>query len=260
MPLPNFIVIGVAKAATTSVYSYAAQHPEIFMSPTKETNYFALYGRPPAFAGPADRTIVNRQSVFRREDYEAQFDGRSTEPVAGEASPRYMAVSEVPDRIAADIPHCRIVVGLRHPVDRAFAAWSWIRMRGIERLPFDEAIGVGAAREAADWSWGNYLRLSHYADQLERYLAVFPRDQLHVYLYEDFAHDPVEVMRGIFRFLGVDASFAPNTRRRHARSGVITNRGVRKIWEASGGLREVIRPGARAASEVRIQRHDETSD
>ena len=44
MTLPSFIVIGAAKAGTTALYWYLNEHPEVFMSPVKETNFFA-YGR-----------------------------------------------------------------------------------------------------------------------------------------------------------------------------------------------------------------------
>jgi hypothetical protein len=242
MPLPNFIVIGVAKAATTSVHAYADQHSEIFMSPVKETNYFALYGKPPDSAGPGDNTIRNRQSVFRRPDYEALFEGRTTQRILGEASPSYMTVSEVPSRIAGDIPECRLVVGLRQPVDRAFAAWTWARMSGREKLPFEAAIRLGAEREAARWGWGNYLEQGYYADQLERYLELFPGNQLHSYLFEDFVGDPVGVMQGIFRYLDVDSSFVPDTSRMHNRSGIIRNRVLRRLWETSSGIRDRVRP------------------
>ena len=44
MTLPDFIVVGAAKAGTTALYWYLADHPQVFMSRVKETNYFA-YGR-----------------------------------------------------------------------------------------------------------------------------------------------------------------------------------------------------------------------
>ena len=41
MNLPNFLIIGTAKGGTTSLYHYLAQHPDIYMSPTKEPRFFA---------------------------------------------------------------------------------------------------------------------------------------------------------------------------------------------------------------------------
>jgi len=44
MVMPNFLIIGAAKSGTTSLYEYLKQHPQIWMSPVKETNFFALEG------------------------------------------------------------------------------------------------------------------------------------------------------------------------------------------------------------------------
>ena len=72
MPLPNFIVIGAAKAGTTALYWYLAEHPAVFMSPVKETNYFAYgvdaSGRGPLVASPRGGRGLSRgrgSRVFR---------------------------------------------------------------------------------------------------------------------------------------------------------------------------------------------------
>ncbi|MEL6931203.1 MAG: sulfotransferase, partial [Cyanobacteria bacterium J06600_6] len=44
MTQPNFLILGVAKSGTTSLYHYLCQHPEIFMSRVKEPNFFACEG------------------------------------------------------------------------------------------------------------------------------------------------------------------------------------------------------------------------
>lgn len=241
LALPNFIGAGVAKAATTSLHAYAHQHPDIYMSPVKETNYFYLYGEPARFRGPGDRTIINRRSITREEEYLALFSGRS-EPVLGEVSPRYMADARVPGRIAADIPEVKLVIGLREPVDRSFAQWTWARMAGRERLPFAEAIELGEKRDSEGWGWGNYLKLSYYADQLERFYDLFDKSKIHIYLFEEFAADPIGEMQRVFAFLGVNPEFVPNVAQRHNRSGVLPSGWKRALWEASAPLRDVIRP------------------
>ena len=62
MTLPNFLVIGAGKSGTTSLYNYLRQHPQIFMSPTKEPNFFALEGERPRFRGPQADERINRCS------------------------------------------------------------------------------------------------------------------------------------------------------------------------------------------------------
>jgi hypothetical protein len=242
MPQPTFIVIGVGKAGTTSIYEYAAQHPDIHMSPTKETNSFAAYGQPLAHTGPGDDTLVNRTSIHRWEDYQAQFSGAPAGAVCGEASPRYMWDPRVPKRMHRDLPDVRLVLALRHPVDRAYAAWVWSRMSARETEPFEVAIELDAERFEAGWGWGIYRRVSRYADQLERYYAHFDREQIHVHLFEDFARDPITVMRRIFDHVGADPTFVPDTHATHFGSGIIQNRVFRTMWESSVGIRTRLRP------------------
>ncbi len=47
MTLPNFFVIGAARSGTTSIYQYLQQHPEIYMSPLKEPNFYYFEGTTP---------------------------------------------------------------------------------------------------------------------------------------------------------------------------------------------------------------------
>ncbi len=61
--LPNFLVVGAAKAGTTAIYHYLQQHPQIYLTPLKETNYFALANRKLEFCGPGDDDYVNRLSI-----------------------------------------------------------------------------------------------------------------------------------------------------------------------------------------------------
>jgi hypothetical protein len=240
--LPNYIVLGVGKAATTSVYNYSAQHPDIYMSPVKETNYFILYDGAGEFSGPYSDWMVNRLSVGTRTEYEALFAPGVHHQVRGEASPKYMTYPEVPGRIAAAIPACRLVIGLRQPADRAFAAWAWSRTNGRESLPFEEAFAASAARRQEGWAWGDIEGRSHYADQLERVYRHFPREQVYVYLFEEFAADPVGSMRAIYGFLGVDATFTPDTSVRHYRSGLLPNRTLQRLWEVTTPLRYRLAP------------------
>lgn len=242
MTMPTFIVVGVAKAGTTSIYQYALQHPGIHMSPVKETNYFALYGTPPSFTGPGDDTLVNRTSLHRREDYEAMFADAPPGVPRGEASPRYMFHPSVPARIHADVPDARLVVSLRQPVDRAYAAWAWSRMSAREKEPFEVAITLGDERYEAGWGWGSYLRASRYADQLERYYELFDAEQIHVSIFDDFVRDPVSAMQAIFAHVGADPAFEPDVSTAHYGSGIIRNPALRRVWEASSGIRTRLRP------------------
>src|SRR5206468_5150499 len=118
--LPNFIVIGAAKAGTTALYWYLAEHPAVFMSRVKETNYFAfgldgegrlLYGDPE----------VHRFPVRSLSEYEHLFANAADAAAVGEASPIYLECPQAAARIRTLLPGARIICSLRHPVDRAYS-------------------------------------------------------------------------------------------------------------------------------------------
>ena len=98
MVMPNFLVIGAAKAGTTSVYEYLKQHPQIWMSPLKETNFFALEGETLNFRGPGDQDYINRFSITKIEDYLNLFQGVSNQVAIGEVSPLYLYSPKAPDQ------------------------------------------------------------------------------------------------------------------------------------------------------------------
>lgn len=112
-----------------------------------------------------------------------------------------MRSPEAPKRIRALMPHAKLIVCLRNPVNRAY---SHYRKRNQKEktvyTTFDEAVR------------NEYNRLvlpGFYHAHLSRYLAVFPREQIHVILYDDILERPRDVVRDVYRFLGVDASFEP---------------------------------------------------
>jgi hypothetical protein len=56
-----------------------------------------------------------------------------------------------------------------------------------------------------------FLELGLYYEQVKQYLDLFPRRNVSVLLFEDYQRRPAETLAGIFRFVNVDASFAPDT-------------------------------------------------
>ncbi len=86
MPLPNFLIIGAAKAGTTALHYYLKQHPQICMSARKDTKFLAFEGQQVEFNGPNGEQF-SRSIVTNLEDYEEQFKSASVETAIGEASP-----------------------------------------------------------------------------------------------------------------------------------------------------------------------------
>lgn len=242
MALPNFLIIGAAKSGTTSLHAYLGQHPQVYMSPLKETNFFAFDGEPPRFGGP-DGDVFTRDSVFRPEHYTRLFSGRTDEIAIGEASPRYMTVPGTATRIKGRLPEVKLVAILRNPADRAFSAFSMRKRDGWEPCEtLEQAIADEPRRIAECWGAGLYLRGGFYARHLRPYYDEFDRHRIRIYLYDDLISAPERLLDDLFEFLGIDSGFRPETSERLNVSGVIKNPVLRTVWTRTHGLQRAIRP------------------
>lgn len=239
--LPNFLVIGAAKAGTTALWQYLRQHPELYMSPHKEPRFFALYGRPVNFRGPGDMTEFN--FVTELEAYQELFAGVRDEKAIGEVSPWYLYVETAAPAIRKLLPDVKLVAILRDPVERAFSNYLHAVNEGLEPLPtFREAMDAEEARIRDNWSPRfHYKSKGFYYRQLQHYLEYFDRGQLRIYLYEDLINEPEAMFADLFEFLGVDPGFRVDTGKRHNESRPVRSRTLRQLLEG----RNVIRRGAR---------------
>jgi Sulfotransferase domain len=216
--LPTFLIVGAARAGTTSLYEYLRQHPAVYMSPVKEPNFFAVEGARVEHRGPGEDRL---RWVTDLDGYRELFRDVTSERAVGEASTLYLYSERAPERIRRHIARARLVAVLRNPVERAYSAFSYLRERGSEPwASFLDALDAEDERVARNWShiW-HYRRMGFYHEQLFRYYARFDPEQIRVFLYEDLEADPLGVMRTLFEHIGVDASFAPDTRLRVNVSG-----------------------------------------
>lgn len=215
--LPNFIIIGAAKAGTSSLYHYLRQHPQVFMSKQKETNFFACAKGRPTYSGPGDDRFLNSRAIVDFAQYQALFDGAGQAKAVGEASPFYLFHPDAAKRIRETIPNAKIIAVFRNPIDRAFSSYVYLRRDGREtERTFAGGLRLEEQRRAQNWEWAwQYTRVSRYVEQVKRYLDLFPREQLGLYVYDDFDHEPQPFMKQVFGFLGVDDAFEPDMRVRH---------------------------------------------
>lgn len=226
MTMPNFIVIGAGKSGTTALHRYLKQHPEIYMSSPKELRFFPFEDRPPDFRGPGDKEDMET-AVKTIEDYRARFTEGARFPARGESSPLYLYYPRTAERIRHHIPDVKLIAILRHPADRAYSQYLMKRRDGREHLNFADALAAEEQRISNGWShhW-HYRRRGFYAAQLRLYFDLFKREQIRIYLYEDYVADPVGLMQDIFRFLNVDDSFVPDVSVRHNVSNVPRSRAL----------------------------------
>jgi hypothetical protein len=210
MTWPNFLIIGAPKAGTTGMYDTLIQHPQIYMSPVKEPEFFALEGDPLNFCGPGDEQF-KRYYVTERAQYIKLFDAVLDQTAIGEASPAYLSLSEIASRrIQHYVPHARLIAILRQPADRAYSHYAMHVAEQREPLSFTQALAAEEERLRMNWkeSWA-YRRLGFYHHLLQPYYERFPSEQIRIYLYDDWKKKPLEVLQSIFRFLQVDDTFIP---------------------------------------------------
>jgi hypothetical protein len=224
--LPGFLIVGVQRCGTTSMFHALSQHPAVFgpVLHGKELHHFDIgYGR----------GLSWYQSHFPLRA-RARRSARSAgvAPVAFESGPYYIFHPLAAERISRDLPGVKLVVLLRNPAARAYSAHAHETALGYETEPFERALELESARlegEAerivADPSYTSrshqhhsYRTRGHYADQLERLERVFGRERIHVVDSGDFFADPGPVYAGVLEFLKLPPHGHPVFGRHNARS------------------------------------------
>ena len=241
MSLPNFLIIGAAKAGTNALYHYLRQHPQIYMSPWKEPKFFAFETEADlGFRAANGRDApVNASVILDQAEYEELFDdARDGELARGEASTHYLYVEKSPGRIKTLIPDARLIAVLRNPVDRAFSSYQHLVRDDLEPLDFGAALDAEPQRIAEHYAYlYRYTDMGFYSQQLDRYEKTFSENQLCVLLYDDLRSDPEGTCRQIFSFLGVDEDFVPDMSGEYNRSGVPKNRVMHRLLNPSAPMK-----------------------
>jgi len=231
---PNFFIVGAPKAGTTSLYHYLNQHPDIYMSPMKEPCYFSSEVRPEFFEPrrrqQAYRLVedvleylhgpMNEERfggiVCRWEDYLRLFAAATTERAVGEASVNYLWSATAAEGIASRIPQAKIVMVLRSPAERAFSQYLHNLSDGLITDSFAEYVRASLRRGSEGLGvYKPFLEMGFYADQVQRYMDYFPREQIGIWIYEETKSRPHEFMRELLEFLEVDSSFSPDISKRY---------------------------------------------
>jgi hypothetical protein len=243
MTMPNFLMIGGAKAGTSSLYAYLRQHPDVFLSEVRECDFFVLEGGTPRYSGPGDH-IALRRYVTTLDQYQALFEGASGRRAVGESSDLYLDGDGAAERIRRHLPEARLIVILRNPVERAYSQFKHLVRDGRETLPtFEQALAAEEQRAANGWHpiW-HLAGRGFYAGQLQKYLDLFPREQLSIHLYDDFVADPPKVMRALFEFLGVDPAFPVDMSLKYNVSGTPRSQLLHSFLAQPLAVKDVFKP------------------
>jgi hypothetical protein len=229
--VPNFFVVGAPKAGTTSLYFYLDQHPSVYMSPIKEPCFFApevvdftpqarlrFVADGPALQAYLEGPMKEKRSTgitLEWEQYLKLFKHVRDESAVGEVSGNYFGSSGAPAAIRTRIPHARIIMMLRDPVDRLFSQYAGARATGVTSVTFGQWVAEQMSAEAERRPPFGPVWTGKYAVHLKRYLDCFPPAQVHVCLYDDYARAPETTLRELFTFLGVDPNWQVDVKSRH---------------------------------------------
>lgn len=206
---PALVIIGAQKAGTTSLFSYLVQHPQVVPPSGKEIHFFDI-----AYGEGTDWYL----SHFPEDAaLKAAEDATGLRHITIESTPYYLFHPAVPERLHRFAPDTRIVIMLRDPVARAVSHYWHEFQRGFETLPLAEALQaeeerlagteaiVAAASDARSFAHQHhsYKARSAYPPQVRRWMALFPRAQIHFVRSEDFFADPARETGRVVAFAGL---------------------------------------------------------
>ncbi|MCE2509310.1 MAG: sulfotransferase domain-containing protein [Nitrosopumilaceae archaeon] len=192
--LPDFVIIGTQKSASTSLYQFIIDHPGVTAARIKEIDYFTI------------------NYEYGQGWYQSNFpidDGKMT----GEASINYMLYASAPSRMTSYLPDAKLLVVLRNPVDRAYSQYQMMFRKKLVTSTFEDALDTERANwggrngwllrddDPASFAINSYLAKGHYADQLDNWFGHYPREQFLIMSAEEMKNDINGTMEKVFGFL-----------------------------------------------------------
>jgi hypothetical protein len=199
MRYPNIYLVGAPKCGTTSLHFYLAQHPNIFAPDFKEPHYHTV-----------SKTGWPTWGVKDLQQYFDLYKSARSDQMCLDASAWNLYVPESAKFIYDTCPNAYIIISLRHPVRRAYSHFMHMVQRQWEKYyVFEDAITHEAQRIENGEFWDvHYLSVGYYANQVKRYLEVFPKCQIKVLIFEEWIQNPELAVRDILNFLKIDSNIS----------------------------------------------------
>lgn len=225
-PYPHFIIAGAPRCGTTALYQYLSENPLIYMSQVKELNYFAF-----------DFPNVQKIRFTSQEDYLKVFQGADFRHMAvGEASPFYLFSQEAFKNIYSFNPKIKIILSLRNPLNfvQSFHQLNLSLLREdiadlqtAWNLQSDRKNGEKIPKSCREPELIQYGELGKFGKHMNELLKIFPREQVMVIIFEDFAANPKKIYENILSFIDVPSDrrsdFPPVNANFKNRSKLIAN-------------------------------------
>lgn len=195
----KFLVVGGAKCATTALFYYITQHPDVYVPKIKECRFFSNIGNR-VHSPFTQEAVVDITRSW--DEYQSLFKD-VPEKFKGDVSPDYLyyyheSINNITTMLGTDV---KVIIMLRDPIERAFSNYWHLRREKLTELSFDNYIRVEDDFYEPDTWWGFFMKKpSIYSEAIAAYIQAFPSVKL-VY-FEDFVVNPVKVSFEILNFIG----------------------------------------------------------
>lgn len=203
---PNFLIVGAAKAGTTSIYEYLKDHPDIYFSPVKEPTFFPYKKEArPIFTNHRPVNFITDEN-----DYFSLYEKANNQKAIGEASTPYLYLhKKTIQGIKDTIPNyqdLKIIIILRNPIDRAFSQYMMKRRDLMENMSFSDAIRNEEKRilDGIHIDF-HYLKRGMYYEQVKAYQENF--HHVKILFFDDLTTQPYQLIASCLNFLNIDNKF-----------------------------------------------------
>ncbi len=222
------------------MYYAIKEHPEIYLYPHSELNYFVeedVKGR----KWRNDSAAPDRwEASHTVDDYAALFANDTQARAIGHKGADLLFWQPAHERIARFVPNARFIFSLRNPVNRAWSHYWFERAKGRERLSFEEALAAEEERaKRSKWAGYHlsYLARGFYDLNLRHFFKVIPREHVLVITLEEKIARPRETLEKIYRFLGVDPELGHNQSTSRRNKGWAT---IPRPWTRRSGISHLV--------------------
>jgi len=209
----DFIVVGAEKCGTTWLSEMLRQHPQVFIPEQKELHYFnRKFGEFPEL----DNYNFNKPVKW----YLNFFNAAKPHQIKGEICPAYLWDDQAPARIKSFDPNLKLFMLLRNPVERTYSAYRFYVQRGTVQSGFKNAF----------YSHKNLLvDRSVYSVQIQRYLDLFSRENIHIFLHDDLRRNAKSFLYQFEQTLDVDEFYPENVEKSTYVTGEVRYRKLNRI-------------------------------
>jgi hypothetical protein len=210
MNLPNFIILGAGKSGTTTINYLINQHHDVFMSPVKEPNFFALEGETKITGYDSEDPhgfYHYPQSITNLKDYKLLFKDVKNEKIIGDCSNMYQYKTKAADNIKKYVPETKLLGVFRNPSERLFSRHQHLLRQNLSpTLDFTDCFTEGNLW----WQKNDLIQEGFYYSHMKYYFDNFDHSKIKIMLYDDFRDNPTTFMKEVFDFLEIDNDFTPD--------------------------------------------------